>query len=364
MIAVLHAIIAGPWPGDSSSDPDGFRDAVEITVAMRRRIAAEAATADDLRRYRAACRAAERVARNRQASRLAVDLTSLTALLGPIDTVYTPEMLTAVAPAWRRDAAEVSQLAQFLLDAESRSAGLVISLQHGTAGVAFVELPDPVPVQASSVSQPNAQAADAIERLFVDTPILFGDPRRLGEARGLRRVVADGVRQGQPVPVSIAAHDVLTQTLRELQHPSIPRCSVRLVYVDSSEGAPFPIGSTLDPPQVQRKTVRLGLMSIRHMEIDAETSGYWFRNRLVSVSDRTHAETEAFCYVESLERLDEMEGLGVSRLEIVHTGFEPACIGFYRALLVYTSEHRLTVAPYYFGPDKEYRPGTEWVAIA
>ena len=250
---------------------------------------------------------------------------------------------------------------QFLSETESRSAGLVISLQHGSAGVAFVELPEPIPAPVPSEGEPNPGAAEAIQRLFADTPILFTDRRRMGESEGLRRIVAEGVRLGQPVPVSSAAHDVLTQTFRELQHPSIPSNSVRLVYTDSSEGAPFPIGSTLAPPGAQIRTARLGLMSIRHMDIDAETSGYWFRNRLVSNSDRTQAATEAFCYAESLKRLDEVDSLGVTRLEMVHTGFEPASLGFYRAVLTYTSQRSLTVAPYFFGRGG-YRPGTEWVS--
>ena len=363
MIAVLHAIVPGPWPGDASPDVDGFRDAVEIAVAMRRRIAAEAESTDDLRRYRAACRAVERVAGKRQAARIAVDPTALTSLLGPIDTVYTPETLAAVASTWRQDASGVSELAQFLWEAESRSAGLVISLQHGAAGVAFVELPEPVPAHVRSKSEPNPGASDAIERLFAETSILFTDRRRMGEAAGLRRIVAEAVRLGQPVPVSSAAHDVLTQTFRELQHPSIPYGSVRLVYPDSSEGTPFPIGTALAAPAAQLRTARLGLMSIRHMDIDAETSGYWFRNRLVSTSDRTHADTEAFCYAESLKRLEEISSLGVTRLEMVHTGFEPASNGFYRAVLKYTGERRLTVAPYFYGRG-EYSAGTEWVATA
>lgn len=363
MIAVLHAILVGPWPGEVSPDLDGFRDAVEIIVAMRRRIAAEAESTDDERRYRAACRAVERVARNRQVPRVAVDPAALTALLGPVDTVYTPDSLVTAMPAWRQNASGVRELLQFLSEAESQSAGLVISLQHGAAGIPVVQLPETVPAHVRSVSEPNPDASDAIERLFADTPVFFTDRRRVGEAKGLRRVVAQGIRLGQPVPVSSAAHDVLAQTFRELQHPSIPHTYVRLVYTDSSEGAPFPIGRALSLPTVQSRTARLGLMSIRHMEIDAETSGYWFRNRLVSTSDRTHAETEGFCYAESLKRLDEIESLGVTRLEMVHTGFEPASIGFYRAVLEHTSQRPLTVAPYFYGHGG-YSPGTEWVATA
>ena len=101
-------------------------------------------------------------------------------------------------------------------------------------------------------------------------------------------------------------------------------------------------------------------MSIRHMAIDAQTRGYWFRNRLVSTSDRTHADTEAFCYAESLKRLDEITSLGVGRLEMVHTGFEPASVGFYRAVLKHTSQRPLIVAPYFYGHGT-YAPGTEWV---
>jgi hypothetical protein len=358
MIAVLHSIVAGPWPGDPSPDTEGFRDAVEIVVAMRRRIAAEAASTDDLRRYRAASRAVERVARNRSAERIAVDPTALTALLGPIDTVYPPDSLAGVMPTWRQYASGVGELDRFLSDAESEAAGLVISLQHGSGGIRFVQLPEAIPAPVNGKGTPNPDAADAIDRLFAGVPVFFTDRRRAGEAEGLRRIVAQAIRMDQPVPVSSAAHDVLAQTFRELQHPSIPRMSVRLVYVDLSEGAPFPIGHPLTQRPDQSKTARLGLMSIRHMVIDAETSGYWFRNRLVSTSDRTHADTEAFCYAESLKRLDEIASLGVDRLEMVHTGFEPASIGFYRSVLKHTSQRPLTVAPYFYGHGT-YAPGTE-----
>lgn len=295
MITVLHAVISGPWPGDASPDTEGFRDAVEIVVAMRRRIAAEAASTDDLRRYRAACRAVERVARSRHSERMAVDSTALTALLGPIDTVYTPDSLAGVLPAWREDASGTAEFDRFLSEAESRTAGLVIGLEHAAAGISFVQLPEPRPVVMNSKRTPNPVAADAIDRLFSDIPVRFKEKRRAGEAEGLRRIVAQAVRMDHPVPVASAAHDVLAQTFRELQHPSIPETLVRLVYVDSSEGAPFPIGAPLPQRTDQSKIARLGLMSIRHMDIDAQTSGYWFRNRLVSTSDRTHADTEAFC---------------------------------------------------------------------
>jgi hypothetical protein len=82
MIAVLNAVNAGPWPGDTAPDTDGFRDATEIIVAMRRRLAAETRSTDDARRYRAACRAVERIARGRDVPRIAVEAERLSAVLG------------------------------------------------------------------------------------------------------------------------------------------------------------------------------------------------------------------------------------------------------------------------------------------
>jgi hypothetical protein len=97
------------------------------------------------------------------------------------------------------------------------------------------------------------------------------------------------------------------------------------------------------------------------MDLDTDTAGYWFRNRLVSVSDRTMADTENFCYRQTLSRLPELTELGVTRLEIVHTGYEPASIGFYRAVADYVHKVPLTVAPYYY-LDKKYVSGAEWLA--
>jgi hypothetical protein len=363
MIAVLNAVNAGPWPGDTAPDTDGFRDATEIIVAMRRRLAAETRSTDDARRYRAACRAVERIARGRDVPRIAVEAERLSAVLGWTDTVYTPVDLAAVLPLWTGSAAAAPELREFLIAVDANSSGLVISIQPSPGDLEVVELPEAAPPQKPHRTHPRPDVADAIDVLYATAPLPFaGDARRAGMATALRRKISAAVRHDHPVPIgATATHDVITEVLRELQHPSVPPHAIRFVHVDSSEGATFPIGlgNTRRPPA--GRCVRLGLMSIRHMDIDSAAAGYWFRNRLVSVSDRTMADTEDFCYRQTLSRLPELTELGVTRLEIVHTGYEPASIGFYRAVGDYVHKVPLTVAPYYYR-DERYVPGAEWLA--
>ncbi|MDQ1052051.1 hypothetical protein [Streptomyces sp. V4I2] len=362
MIAVLHAVAEGPWPGDPAPDVDGFRDAVEVLLAMRRRVDAETASNDDLRRYRLASAAVERIARKRPLRCLAVDADALAGILDAPWTVYTPEELPDQLRAWQPRLSSGAAVAGFVRDAAGRGDGLVISIQPMASDPTEVMLTAPESGRVTPHRHLQPDVADAIARRHEELPPMYADDkRRHQQADALCRQIIDGLRHGRAVPIGMAAsHDVITEVLRDLQGPSTPSGSVRLVQVDGSESAPFPLGLPLRPPGSGTQTLHLGLMSVRHMELDACVSGYWFRNRRVSVADRTLAETEEFCYRDTLARLPELIDCGIDVLEVVHTGFEPAVIGFYRAVAAYVQTHPLAVIPRYARPTG-YVHGVTWL---
>ena len=98
--------------------------------------------------------------------------------------------------------------------------------------------------------------------------------------------------------------------------------------------------------------IAVALMSMRHLELDPLVDWAWFRNKEVSQT-RQLAESDEFCFRYSL---DQLEGLRAAyggrrvRLSMYHTGFEPAALGFYRALALSLRAQRgwLRVVPHFF----------------
>jgi hypothetical protein len=381
MIAVITAVSGDAWPGAGRPDPHGLRDAIEIMQAMRRRIDADDATSDDQRRYRIASGTAERLARaladrNGWPS-IAVDAGVLRAALGASGVVWSPDEAEAVTRDWQRrfTAANERAFTDFLSEARKKRAGLVISIQPVATG-AVIELSESTETNTErsecGAGRPDL-IADAVEALHQRSQVPFTDEqgkaaeRRQRQAQALRGQVVDALRRGDVVPIGMAApHDVIVEVLRELQDPHLPAGRLRIVHVDSSEGAAFPVGARphRSPAVADRRSARLGLMSVRHMVADASVAGYWFRNRLVSVSDRTLAETEAFCYRDTLARLPDLIAGGINHIEMLHNGFEPAAIGFYRAVLAYNNQRdwheQLLVTPRYLHGGEV--TGTPWLA--
>ena len=388
MIAVLTAVPAQAWPDGQSVDTYGLRDAVEIMAAMRRRIDADSGTADDQRRYRAAAATLERLGRDLGQREgwpaVSIDAVALRALVGESGTAFPPAAARAHSSRWleRLSALGSGHLLCRFLDAVIRTgSGLTISVEPVATG-GMIGLPEPEPNAdvGSAESHPAAapEVADALAALHERLPLPFADEQggaaeaRRNQARALRAQIVGALRRGDVIPVGMAApHDVIAEVLRELVDPALPAGQLRIVHSDSSEGAPFPIGAAAAPREAltwvaARRTIRLGLMSMRHMEADVTVAGYWFRNRLVSVSDRTLAETEAVCYRDTLAQLERLVHGDVGHIELLHTGFEPAVIGFYRAVLAFNRERsgeaQVLVTPRYLHGREV--TGTPWVAPA
>ena len=166
-----------------------------------------------------------------------------------------------------------------------------------------------------------------------------------------------------------APHDVFTEVLNKyvfvppdqpLQHQSI-----QVIYADGSEAMPFPLFCLPQKESVESSApaLRIAMMSMRHLEMDPEIDFCWFRNREVS-RNRSLAETDQFCYDMTLQQMSENLQYGPMNLQIFHTGFEPAVIGFYRGVVQTMSRcnvsNGLRITPFYYRGSKGYQRGKVW----
>lgn len=374
MIATFWSVPLGPWPGQDGVDVHGFRSAVDILNVIDRRLRAGEAGGDDRTRYRIACATVERGARTIGTVVARVNADDLLAWMQgtPTSTVHPPSRVAAL----KAGAAEVlagsgpvaAAVANACEAAIAQQAGLVITVEPDVSAdesVARASSQPERPVQARSIL-PDPDLADRLGQLPRTADLVFaGDRWRLRSAEILRGQVRTAVATGEPLSVGMQAkHDVLTEVLRELHDPTARRGAMRIVYAtEASEGEPFRFGPLPASGAYRGESVHLGLMSIRHTELDAEVSGYWFRNRLVSVPGRSQADSEAHCYRDTVPRLHALADRGVTDIFLTHTGYEPAAIGFYRAVAQVVATRALRVHPRYLTGHGVSR-GTSWPQLA
>lgn len=358
----------GPWPGSTEPDPDGFRDVVTAALTQERRAQAGPLHRDDIRRHTAASIALERIARLRGTpiATISAEAIGTWRAASPVfPRVAAGFYLPGVAAGWLR------ALSRYV-PADSWAAIDHAANRLQASGHGLVLSPEPVPkgimltaVKLSETTErvwslPNPAAADAFRRESPTWTPFTGSAPRLASANRLWRQLADAVRVGEPLPVgSTASHEILAEVLRSALDVAARQPRLRVLYMDGSEAEPFPLYAMRWSPRAAGRSIRLGLMSMRHTEMDADVDGYWFRNRLVSTS-RTLAETDAFCAAETVRKLRELRSAGITCIELLHTGFEPAAIGFYRGLLRWLEEGEagLTVQPVYL--MGRLVPGTPW----
>lgn len=168
-------------------------------------------------------------------------------------------------------------------------------------------------------------------------------------------------------------HDVITEVLHNFVYAKNGQDEpllIRVVYSDGSEARPFPIyclkprkEKGVEKLRKQFDELRVGLLSARHPEMDSKLDFYWFRNQEIS-RIRTTAETDEACYQKTKEVLQGMREEGSYRLGLYQTGFQPAVVGFYRALaeelmLRAGDKPTLEVTPYYYHRGA-YEGGEPW----
>jgi len=147
---------------------------------------------------------------------------------------------------------------------------------------------------------------------------------------------------------------------------------VPVIYADGTEAAPLPL-FCLKPKSADALTTlheqpvfNMGMMSSRHSSdgLDVRVDVYWFRNQEISIG-RTQAETDDVAYKKSKEQFLKMRTEGPFRIDFYQTGFQPAIVGFYRALaeeLIAQYKNpiaQLEVTPYYF-MGVVYKVGKVW----
>lgn len=195
-------------------------------------------------------------------------------------------------------------------------------------------------------------------------------------ASGLAEEIHRGLLYGEAVNFSNAPHPAITEALHHLAYDQPPagRETIDVVYSDGSQAEPLPVGVLqLPSPEdllvfSEQTPLRVSLLSMRHLEMDAIVDMAWFLNQEAS-RPRSLAETEAFCCRRTLAQLDAMKRPAC--LYLYQTGLQPAVVGFCRALVAWLRSHRngppeLLVVPQYYhegnGNDENggYRAGSAW----
>jgi hypothetical protein len=189
-----------------------------------------------------------------------------------------------------------------------------------------------------------------------------------------RTIQAERDGRSQPVIyISAQPHYSLVEVLREFVYVDSPLgvrpVSVNFFYRDWSQGAPFPLYCLVKRNQTQQAEnilpISASLIGMRHLRMDAFVDIAWFLNSEIAKLP-THASVEEFCYQRTREQLQECLRESPLKLHLYQTGFPPALIGFYRALVEQLQQNSdqpspLTVIPYYYAISAQYYwHGTEW----
>jgi hypothetical protein len=209
-------------------------------------------------------------------------------------------------------------------------------------------------------------------------PVLREEDRLSKEERAemlelFKAQISEAIEHGGAVNFSNQPHFIIADALNDFVYKTDPDDSekfVRVIYMDGSEAAPFPIwcltrlaDSNLDE---EVHPIKAALISMRHVAMDETVDFAWFRNSKVSVA-RPFAETDAYCTEKTMELLHEIEDQAM-HLHLYQTGLETAVVGFYRGLVQVLKDRRnsdkpplLQVVPYYYVREEDaYRTGQPW----
>jgi len=229
-------------------------------------------------------------------------------------------------------------------EVEARQEFIRLAVQDGCGVVEIQEVLDNSPSWTTTLpskkAAPTPEAQHTLCEQTISQPL--GHGRRQQLANRLRDEIRAALADHGKVNMSSQPHELSTEILSEFvrQVPGADHdVSVRIAYADGSEARSFPL-RVLPPvapvPPADSLVIKAALLSMRHLELDKVVDFAWYRNKEVSQS-RALSEADEFCFDYSLRELrsmrDSFKGRHVTLL-MYHTGFEPASIGFYRALTV------------------------------
>jgi hypothetical protein len=192
------------------------------------------------------------------------------------------------------------------------------------------------------------------------------------------------VRAGRvgEVDVSNQSHNTIAETFHDFVYSGyvqdVPPLKIDIVYSDGSRSKAFPLHclpqrsntpNTPHPALRNAPSLRVSLISMRHLEMDSLVDMAWLLNSDVAHAlkigqdGKKLATVEMFSYEQTLQQLQALLTSGSLKIHLFQTGFQPVVIGFYRALIevlreYITQEPVLEVTPYYFIRAKgRYGPG-------
>jgi len=227
-----------------------------------------------------------------------------------------------------------------------------------------------------SVSEINApdNLRDEFLSLHVRDDITTGaDANPYVGLRNQIRAVVGSITRGEPAAVNFSdlGHHVIAEILNEMVYSKGTKISVPITYADGSQASPFPL-FCLRPRQIEsvrfafkdEPLIKVGMMSQRHPELDPTVKIYIFRNQEISIG-KPAGEIDETAYRKAKELFAKSRSEGKYRIAFYQTGFQPAIVGFYRALteeLIQRSYSlpSLQVTPYYF-LGENYKEGKTWV---
>jgi hypothetical protein len=107
--------------------------------------------------------------------------------------------------------------------------------------------------------------------------------------------------------------------------------------------------------------LKLTLLSVRHVEMDAVVHGAWFRNTRISRNSPA-ALIDADAFAMSIKQLAQLRARGPHVIEMHQTGFQPAVMGFYRAVVHALIAHpgSVCVVPKFF-VGEGFKEGAPWL---
>jgi len=186
----------------------------------------------------------------------------------------------------------------------------------------------------------------------------------------LRTQIEQALDGGPPIDLGNQRHALLTEELvRHLHTSARPPASAAMMYESGQPTRPIRLRCVERLPDgwAPTRELHVGLVSMRHLEIDQYIDINWYRNADVPSEEGLSGADEA-CYRVSLAQFANLAHVYKGhrlRLYVYHAGFLPAVVAFYRALVdrLVSREHKrgsLQVIPMLAPRGGNYEKGQPW----